>query len=138
MQPIDEQTWWLKRISKIEAMELAFEIAIVLFLDEHYRIQWSTPQANSLFGYVPGELDGKTLDILLPGMVKERHRKLFNDFMENPVDRTMGTGLDMMSHVFEGVKKGGELIKISILLRVRAVAGKKIAAAQIFPVIEVK
>lgn len=133
---MDNRDWLLKRISIIDARGLAFEAAPMLFVNENYLIEWSTPEVNKLFGFVSGELDGKELSILIPPDKRERHKGFFDSFFANPVDRNMGT--EMQQAVFSGYKKDGTTIRVSIFLRVRAVDGRKIAAAMIFPVIEIK
>jgi hypothetical protein len=133
---IEDKEWWIKRINRIDAIQLAWEVATLIFVDETYRIQRSTDDANRLFGYVPGELDGKELGVIIPPEYRERHRWMFADFMKNPIDRSMGK--DIMRHVFDGWHKDETKIKVSILLRVRFVEGVKIAVAKIFPVIEIK
>ena len=40
------------------------------------RIRVANSQAERLFGYGPGELDGKPIEILIPGDFRERHRAL--------------------------------------------------------------
>lgn len=132
----EDKQWWIERITRIDAMQLAWDVATLIFVDEEYKVQRSTDEMNKLFGYVPGELDGKELGIIIPPEYRENHKKLFQKYMENPVDRSMGN--DMMQHVFDGWRKDGTKIKVSILLRIRFVEGKRIAVAKIFPVIEVK
>lgn len=131
---MEDRTWTLYKISEVDAMKLAWESVMVLIINEDQRIEHSTAEANKFFGYVPGELNGKFLDVLIPPEYKKAHSKHFDGFFNNPVDRTMGSGVQT---IFEGVKKNGERIKVSIWLRVRAVEGVKKAVAKIFPVIEI-
>lgn len=133
---MDNRDWLLKRISIVDAMKLAFESAPMLFVNEDYLIEWSTPEVNKLFGYVSGELDGKELAILIPPDKREKHRGFFQSFFDSPEDRTMGTEINQT--VFAGYHKSGAIKKVSIALRAKAVDGKKIVAALIFPVIEIK
>jgi PAS domain S-box-containing protein len=128
-----DKTWMIGRISKIDATQLAFDAGVFLFVNEDYVIEWSTPEVNKLFGYVAGELDGKTLDILIPPDKRRTHSGHFKKFFDNPVDRNMGESIKQS--VFEGYKRDGSTIKVSILIRANAVDGKKIAVAMIFPVI---
>lgn len=133
---MDNREWLLKRISIIDAMKLAFESAPMLFVNEDYLIEWSTPEVNKLFGYVTGELDGKELSILIPPDKRDRHKGFFRMFFDNPVDRNMGT--EIAQTVFSGYKKDTAIIRVSISLRAKAVDGKKVICAMIFPVIEIK
>lgn len=131
-----DKTWTLYRITEVDAMKLAWDCTMILIVDGDQRIQRSTEEVNKFFGYVPGELDGKQLECLIPTEYRKAHAIHFNNYFNSPVDRTMGT--DMQQAVFDGLKKNGEKIKISIWLRVRAIEGVKYAVAKVFPVIEVK
>jgi hypothetical protein len=131
-----EKTWTLYRIPEIDAMKLAWESIMVLIIDVEQRIQRSTSEVNKFFGYVPGELDGQFLEVLIPTEFRKAHSGRFQKYFAEPVDRTMGTGIQQV--VFDGLKKNGEKIKVSIWLRVRAVDGIKYAVAKVFPVIEAK
>lgn len=133
---MEDRSWTLYRISEVDAMKLCFETGVFLFVNEEYLIEWSTPEVNKLFGYVSGELDGKYLEVLIPPEKREKHRGLFKHFFEHPVDRNMGT--EIQQSVFEGYKKDTTKIKVSISLRVKAVEGRKIACAMIFPILEIK
>lgn len=130
-----DKSWTIYRIAEVDAMKLAWESIMVLIVDENQRIQRSTIEVNKFFGYVPGELDGQFLEVLIPPEYRKAHAPHFKNYFANPVDRTMGT--DISQSVFEGVKKNGEKIKISIWLRVRAIDGVKYAIAKVFPVIEI-
>lgn len=124
--------WTLNRITEVDAMRLTWESTMVLIVDETQRIQRSTSEVNKFFGYVPGELDGAFLEVLIPPAYRNIHAQHFAKYFTDPVDRTMG--VDKQQHVFDGWTKKGELVKVSIWLRVRAVDGQKVAVAKVFPV----
>jgi hypothetical protein len=130
-----EKAWLLNRIPEIDAQRLAWESIMVLVIDGDQRIHRSTVEVNKFFGYVPGELDGQFLEVLIPQEYRKMHAGHFHRYFSEPVDRTMGTGTQQV--VFDGLKKSGEKIKVSIWLRVRAVDGVKYAVAKVFPVIEI-
>ncbi len=62
-----------------------------------------------LFGYLPGELHGQSVDVLVPEEIREFHPELRQAFFEVPTSRNMGTGRDLY-----GMKKDGELIPVEI------------------------
>lgn len=132
---MDDKLWTLNRISKVDATQLAFDNGVFLFVNENYTIEWSTPEANKLFGYVPGELDGKKLEVLIHPDKRKVHWQHFNHFFSNPVDRNMGASIKQS--VFDGYRRDKSTIKVSILIKMAAVDGKRVAVAMIFPVIEV-
>lgn len=131
-----DKSWTIYRIAEVDAMKLAWESIMILIVDGDQRIQRSTVEVNKFFGYVPGELDGQFLEVLIPSEFRKVHAGHFANYFKEPVDRTMGTGTQQV--VFDGMKKNGDKIKVSIWLRVRAIDGVKYAIAKVFPVIEVQ
>jgi PAS domain S-box-containing protein len=68
-------------------------------------------QAESLFGYGPGELRGKPVDILLPERYRRSHVVHRSNYFLQPRKRAMGSGLDLA-----GVRKDGTEFPIEISL----------------------
>jgi PAS domain S-box-containing protein len=68
-------------------------------------------QAESLFGYEPGELRGKPVDILLPERYRRSHVVHRSNYFLQPRKRAMGSGLDLA-----GVRKDGTEFPIEISL----------------------
>ncbi|MBX3622012.1 MAG: PAS domain S-box protein [Rhizobacter sp.] len=68
-------------------------------------------QAESLFGYEPGELRGKSVDILLPERYRHAHVAHRFNYFQQPRKRAMGSGLDLA-----GVRKDGTEFPIEISL----------------------
>jgi PAS domain S-box-containing protein len=68
-------------------------------------------QAESLFGYEPGELRGKPVDILLPERYRRAHVGHRSSYFLQPRKRAMGSGLDL-----SGVRKDGTEFPIEISL----------------------
>lgn len=130
---MEDRTWTIYRISKVDATQLAFDNGVFLFVNEDYIIEWSTPEANRLFNYISGELDGKKLEILISPDKRKAHREHFKNFFKEPVDRNMGQGIKQS--VFDGYKRDGSIIRVSILIKMCAVDGKRVAVAMIFPVV---
>ena len=75
------------------------------------RIRVANSQAERLFGYDPGELDGKPIEILIPGDFRERHRALRERYIEAPRARPMVSGLDLY-----GCRKDGSTFRAEIAL----------------------
>ena len=74
-------------------------------------IRVANSQAERLFGYGPGELDGEPIEILIPGDFQERHRALRERYNEAPRARPMVSGLDLY-----GRRKDGSTFRAEIAL----------------------
>jgi len=75
------------------------------------RIRVANRQAERLFGYGPGELEGQSIEILIPGDFRERHRALRERYTESPRARPMVSGLDLY-----GCRKDGSTFRAEIAL----------------------
>jgi protein-histidine pros-kinase len=75
------------------------------------RIRVANSEAERLFGYDPGELDGESIEILIPGDFRERHRALRERYTETPRARPMVSGLDLY-----GRRKDGSTFRAEIAL----------------------
>lgn len=69
-------------------------------------------QAEQLFGYEPGELIGKPIEILIPEADRARHRELREKYHASPRARPMVSGLDLY-----GCRKDGTRIRVEIALQ---------------------
>jgi PAS domain S-box-containing protein len=68
-------------------------------------------QAETLFGYDPGELRGMSVDILLPERFRGAHVGHRSNYFTQPRKRAMGSGLDLA-----GMRKDGTEFPIEISL----------------------
>ena len=75
------------------------------------RIRVANREAERLFGYAPGELDGESIEILIPGDFRERHRALRERYTDSPRARPMVSGLDLY-----GRRKDGSTFRAEIAL----------------------
>ena len=75
------------------------------------RIRVANSEAERLFGYGPGELDGESIEILIPGDFRERHRALRERYTDSPRARPMVSGLDLY-----GRRKDGSTFRAEIAL----------------------
>jgi PAS domain S-box-containing protein len=75
------------------------------------RYEYLNPRVEILFGYAPSELIGQPIEILLPDYLREKHKKIRANYLENPRTRPMGLGLDLLAR-----KKNGELFPVDISL----------------------
>ncbi|MEO8862097.1 MAG: PAS domain-containing sensor histidine kinase [Ginsengibacter sp.] len=69
------------------------------------------PFALKLFGYLPEEIIGKPVEVLIPGRFHHSHLKDRKTYTHNPRSRPMGLGMDLFA-----IKKGGTEFPIEISL----------------------
>ena len=69
------------------------------------------PAAERMFGYSDKELQGRSIEILVPDQFKPNHHKLREGFYHNPSNRVMGQGRDLY-----GKKKDGTNIPVEVSL----------------------
>ncbi len=79
--------------------------------DREGRIQGANREAEELFGYGPGELDGEQIEILIPDQQRAHHRKLRAEYQASPRGRPMVSGLELY-----GRRKDGEVFRAEIAL----------------------
>ncbi|MBL7851494.1 MAG: PAS domain S-box protein [Cyclobacteriaceae bacterium] len=82
------------------------------------------PIGEKMFGYGPGELIGKPLELLLPERYRGHHVHLRREFNGKPVPRRMGLGRDLM-----GMRKDGMEFPVEISLSYSKAGGTFIAIA---------
>jgi PAS domain S-box-containing protein len=83
----------------------------LLVVDKMGRIVLANPALERMFGYEPEELLGQALEILLPEGVRCLHGEQFSNYMDAPVARPMGFGLDL-----NGRRKDGGVFPVEISL----------------------
>ena len=102
-------------ISKIEVgqMQLITDLMPdgVLLVDEKGQICLANKAACNLFGYKPGELIGRKIEVLVPAKHKKKHVLQRKTYLKNPHVRPMR---GMRSY---GVTKSGNLIDVGIMLQ---------------------
>jgi len=92
------------------------------------KILYATEEADDLFGYIPGELAGKDLHVLIPKELRDRHREHLQKYREWPRKRRMGIfGMDLM-----GLHRDGHTFHLAIGLVPRVVDEQRIVIATIF------
>ncbi|HVN53007.1 MAG TPA: PAS domain S-box protein [Anaerolineaceae bacterium] len=82
-----------------------------ILVDENGKILSINRQAESDFGYEPGELVGQPVEILLPEHFAEIHVQYRREYMRNPQLRPMGVGKELL-----GRRKNGEEFPVDVKL----------------------
>jgi PAS domain S-box-containing protein len=83
----------------------------IVMVNSTGRIVLANSQAETLFGYLRGELRGKPVEVLLPERFHAPHVGHRSSFMAQPRVRTMGAGLDLY-----GRRKSGAEFPVEISL----------------------
>jgi PAS domain S-box-containing protein len=81
----------------------------IIVADHAGTIVLANPQADRLFGYAEGELQGKSVDTLLPESVRHAHAQHRARYMSAPRVRPMGAG-----HELIGVRRNGQSFPVEI------------------------
>lgn len=94
---------------------------------EPFTILWSTNTADTLFGYLPGELPGKKLSILIPERLRGTHSAHTEGYSDHPKRRSMGqAGSEVV-----GLRRDGAEIALQISLTPVMHLGLRVAVATI-------
>jgi PAS domain S-box-containing protein len=109
-----------------EALKEIFQSMMEGFVvvDQAGTIMLVNPIAEKMFGYDTNELNGKSLEILLPERYRVHHSMFRQSFNSNPVPRRMGLGRDLM-----GLRKDGIEFPVEISLSYSRAGGSFISIA---------
>ncbi len=119
----------LEKMKKLEErFHRLFEASSVgqLVVNADGNIEIGNAAAETLLGYEPGELNGESVDFLLPADQRAQHRKYRDTYMEDPEPRLMGGGRRL-----EAVTKSGEPISVEIGLNPYMDAGRQMVLVSI-------
>ncbi len=83
----------------------------VLLVNSSSRIILANSQACTMFGYKPNELQGQSVQILVPEIRREAHACHMATFLSNPKRRMMGTVLEL-----SGRRENGSEFPVDIML----------------------
>ena len=103
-----------------EVVQALFEQAPVamLLIDGDGQIQGLNAAAERLFGYPESELVGHTVEILVPEVFQQKHKRLRENFFLSPNSRSMGEGRRFLAR-----RKDGHEIPISVGLNPVTISG---------------
>jgi len=103
-----------------------FECATIsiLVIGKSGSIELSNPCAERLFGYMPAELIGKPIEVLIPENLRSKHIQHREGYFSYPKARPMGLGMELYA-----CKKNGEVFPVEISLGHYELEGEKLAVA---------
>lgn len=97
-----------------------------LVIDDTGRIEISNPAAEGMLGYEIGELEGLSVDRLLPSDMQKQHASLRKHYLEKPEARMMGEGRELMA-----VTKQGSKISVEVGLNPYSDQGRQLVLVSI-------
>ena len=75
-------------------------------------ISWASQPLEEMFGYlIPGELEGKKVEILVPDSLREVHKSHRSDYVTHPESRLMGRDKEL-----HGQRKDGSVFPVEVVL----------------------
>lgn len=83
----------------------------IVISNESGVIEQANPYAASMFGYDPGELLGKHVEVLIPGPLREKHVGYRKQYLKSPHPRAMGKNINLLA-----VKKNGHTFPVEVSL----------------------
>lgn len=94
-------------------------------------INSATKTLERMFGYkIPGDLEGRSVDVLVPDAAKEGHAEHRQAFAANPEPRLMGR---RMPHgALSGRRKDGSVFPVEIMLLPKAANKVRVVVGLVF------
>lgn len=83
----------------------------IILVDGRGRIRDANPKAEALFGYGRDELIGQPVEMLVPEAARGRHARDRSGFVDDPLARPMGIGLEL-----RGRRRDGDTFPVEISL----------------------
>lgn len=83
----------------------------MLIADQQGKIVLANPSAETMFGYAPGELEGKPVEALLPERFRQAHVSQRTDYAALPRARSMGSGMELF-----GKRQSGTEFPVEVTL----------------------
>jgi len=105
----------------------------VLLVNKSGKIAWANSPASAMFGYEPDELQGQSVQILVPEIKRETHADHIASFLSNPKRRMMGTVMELA-----GRRKDGNEFPVDIMLSPMEMDGSQIIACAVRDVVQIK
>ena len=105
----------------------------ILMVDAKGIIQLANPVSERIFGYDPGGLIGKSIEVLLPHQLRGSHVHHREHFNANPSPRRMGVGRDLMA-----MRKDGTEFPVEVSLSYQNIKGVFMVMAFVIDITERK
>jgi PAS domain S-box-containing protein len=118
-------------VREVQIESIVAECTPYLIVDlETAVIAKAGPMLESMFGYIQGELVGRSVHELVPLGLRDGHHEHFDSFAANPHPRQMGK----VGMTLRGVRRDGRELPVEIGLYPRAWEGRRYVVAIVLPV----
>ncbi|HTL12729.1 MAG TPA: PAS domain S-box protein, partial [Bdellovibrionota bacterium] len=89
-----------------ERFRVLFESAhdAIVIVNQAGKIDFANRQSLAWFGYAPGELEGKPIEVLIPARFLDRHVAHRDRYMAKPDSRPMGRALELFARRKDGTE----------------------------------
>lgn len=77
---------------------------LIMIVDRESRIQYVNQQLAQTFGYIKEELQGQLIEVLVPERYRTLHVIQRENYMKNPIPRSMGMGSEIMGRTKDGTE----------------------------------
>ncbi|MFN7934949.1 MAG: PAS domain S-box protein [Bryobacteraceae bacterium] len=105
----------------------------IVAVDDSGHIVWGNPKASSMFGYARNELVGRNIEDLVPRKYRNAHQTHRQSFSQDPTQRPMGQGMDVVA-----LRRTGDEFPVEVSLSYIRQQGRIIALAFISDISERK
>ncbi len=92
-------------------LESAPDAMVIIKADSTGEIVLVNAQAERLFGYTRAELLGRSIEVLIPDRLRDRHQRHRSGYAQDPHARPMGAGLELF-----GRRKDGSEFPVEVSL----------------------
>ncbi len=104
-----------------------------LLVNTDGRIEWLNVQAENLFGYQRAEMQGQSVELLIPQRFRNIHMEHRREFADNPRVRAMGSSVELYAR-----RKDGSEFPIDVNLSPIHLLGRMVVSASIRDVTNLK
>lgn len=105
----------------------------IIIANDQQQMLLVNPQAETMFGYQPGELLGQSIEVLIPEAIRQDHRNKVENYFNAPWRRL----LDSVTGI-QGRRKDGSLFPLEITLNPQRYQSQAIVTATIHDISERK
>jgi len=103
----------------------------IITVDIAQMIRFANGEVERVFGYAPGELDGRKLQVLIPAEYRARHAAGFARAIANEELRSLGGYVE-----FEGLRKDGEIFPLELRFASLEIEGARFYTASVRDIAE--
>ena len=105
------KTLSLDKLSEKNIYRLLFETAAegLVVVDKSGLIKVVNPRVSEMFGYSMEEMEGQTIEILIPESIRKQHVKHRQNYNTSPHPRSMGQGMNLLGRRKDGTEFPAEI-----------------------------